>query len=211
MTQANGAPAALQPDDSAAECDYTALLDAIYVDAKPGVYTGPQFDAQAQARAGLWLGERVMHDASHVFGVIVGRACSGDWWVEIDLTGRGVARVLIAADALTLATPELEAVIAAERARNAALMNEGKQRWERANGRKWGSHESRPVRTRTDQPADLGVRRCTTCQRVLAIEQFKFKTRAHDKRSYTCRECENLARRKERARKNPAVFTSARY
>lgn len=218
MTETTSAPAALQPDDTAADATYTALMDegaAFWQTDKPTPYIGhaPQMDAGAPARAGFWLNEKVMHDASRTFGVIVGRAVRGEWWVELDLTGRGVERLLIDARELTLATPELEAVIAAERAQREAAMNESKARWEATTGRRWGAHDPTRLaqRTRTNQPADLSVRRCTTCQRVQPIDQFRFKTKAHDIRSYTCRECTNLARREERARKNPALFVNPGY
>jgi hypothetical protein len=191
VTQTGGAPAALQPDDIEAQSDYEAF-EQWAASSKPKPYSGPLMDSGAQARAGLWLNEKVMHDASHTFGVIVGRAVSGDWWVELDLTGRGAKRLLIDARALTLATPELEAVIEAERARQQAAMElaaENKRRFTRHVPSLRAAREPGTPSRKGVYPEDHdGLRFCGRCREWLPVEEFR-KEQGHGPRR-VCKVCE---------------------
>lgn len=194
MTTQTGAPAALQPDDTAAECDYTALLDAVYADSKPTPYVGhaPVMDAGAPGRAGEWLGVRVMHEPSRTFGEVAGRAPSGLWWVALRLGLCDTGPVLVRGDALTVATPELEAAVEAERERMRALLGPVKP----GSGNRKGG---RPHGRKTNQPDDPTVRRCNDCGRVFPLEEFRFKNKAANQRSYLCRACDNRRKREARA------------
>lgn len=197
MATNSGAPAALQPDDApelARWRDWLASFDEqFWTEHKAGVYTAPVMDGGAPARAGEWLGVRVYHEHTREFGRIVGMDAHARFWVEIALTpGKPARPMLIAGDALTIATPELEAAEAARRAQMRALLGPVKP----GSGNRKGG---RPHGRKTNQPDDPTIRRCKACGRVLPIEQFRFNNKAANRRAYLCRDCDNQRKREFRA------------
>lgn len=196
MTRQSDAPAALQPDDTAELDrwrDWLATFDEqFWTEHKAGVYTAPRMDEGAPDRAGEWLGARVYLDRAHEYGTVVGMDPRGLFWVEIALDGKPARPMLIRGDALTLATPEFVAAVEAERERMRALLGPVKP----GSGNRKGG---RPHGRKTNQPDDPTVRRCNDCGRVFPLEEFRFKNKAANQRSYLCRACDNRRKREARA------------
>jgi len=193
MTHRSGAPAALQPDDTAELERWRGWLatfdEQFWTEHKAGTYTAPRMDEDAPARAGEWLGARVYHDRAHEYGTVVGIDARGLFWVEIALDGKPARPMLIRGDALTLATPEFVARQEAERQRIVALMTPGKADWLAA------QHSTK----QREYPAEQGRRRCAKCGQTKPVSEFPPDT-SRGTRVYSCRDCDNRRRRENRAR-----------